>query len=102
MIKEVDEDNDGWISFREFVLIFKKAHDGKLQNEDRKTTAQSCHVSTGVKGAKPFFQGDANGISCASHLSRKEGKSGRTSTKEESIQGESIHVAFVLAVTLFL
>ncbi|XP_022090194.1 EF-hand domain-containing protein D2-like [Acanthaster planci] len=33
MIKEVDEDNDGQISFREFMLIFSKALKGALSTE---------------------------------------------------------------------
>lgn len=33
MIKEVDEDNDGQISYREFLLVFRYAKTGKLQCE---------------------------------------------------------------------
>ena len=33
MIKEVDEDDDGAICFREFLLIFKKAAAGELDLE---------------------------------------------------------------------
>merc|ERR1712136_157739 len=33
MIREVDEDNDGQISFREFLLIFRKADQGELEIE---------------------------------------------------------------------
>ena len=57
MIKEVDEDNDGQISFREFMLIFKKAHDGTLEVEGLRTIANVCDVTQeGVKGAKSFFE----------------------------------------------
>eukprot|EP00118_Oscarella_pearsei_P025602 m.308448 g.308448 ORF g.308448 m.308448 type:complete len:186 (+) comp44023_c0_seq1:66-623(+) len=56
MIKEVDEDNDGQISFREFMLIFDKAMKGELQCEGLAKIANVCDVTTeGVKGAKSFF-----------------------------------------------
>ncbi|XP_069114251.1 EF-hand domain-containing protein D2 homolog isoform X2 [Argopecten irradians] len=61
MIKEVDEDNDGKISFREFLLIFRKARAGELeegsglfnlyQNLDEVDVDKE-----GVKGAKNFFE----------------------------------------------
>ena len=33
MIKEVDEDDDGAISFREFLMIFRKSRAGELDLE---------------------------------------------------------------------
>ncbi|KAL4221288.1 EF-hand domain-containing protein D2 [Mactra antiquata] len=60
MIKEVDEDNDGKISFREFLLIFRKAAAGELE-EDSGLCELYRNVSEidvdkeGVKGAKNFF-----------------------------------------------
>ncbi|XP_065052300.1 EF-hand domain-containing protein D2-like [Rhopilema esculentum] len=57
MIKAVDEDNDGQISFREFMLIFKYAKDGTLQVEGLLKIADCCNVSEeGVSGAKSFFE----------------------------------------------
>jgi hypothetical protein len=45
MIKEVDEDNDDKISFREFLLIFRKAANGELQAEGLATIANSVDVT---------------------------------------------------------
>ena len=45
MIKEVDEDNDGKISFREFLLIFRKAANGELQAEGLTAIANSVDVT---------------------------------------------------------
>ncbi|GFO08242.1 transmembrane protein 185b [Plakobranchus ocellatus] len=61
MIKEVDEDLDNKISFREFLLIFRKAAAGELE-EDSGLLALYRNVeeidvdAEGVKGAKNFFQ----------------------------------------------
>ncbi|GFS04636.1 EF-hand domain-containing protein D2 [Elysia marginata] len=61
MIKEVDEDFDGKINFREFLLIFRKAAAGELE-EDSGLLALYRNVeeidvdAEGVKGAKNFFQ----------------------------------------------
>lgn len=61
MIKEVDEDFDGKINFREFLLIFRKAAAGELE-EDSGLLALYRNVKEidvdveGVKGAKNFFQ----------------------------------------------
>ncbi|XP_003388833.2 PREDICTED: EF-hand domain-containing protein D2-like [Amphimedon queenslandica] len=61
MIKEVDEDHDNQISFREFMLIFKKARDGTLEVDGLKAIAGSCDVAAeGVKGAKSFFEAKVN------------------------------------------
>eukprot|EP00121_Abeoforma_whisleri_P012856 Awhi_evm1s11866 len=39
MIKEVDEDNDGVIAYREFLLIFRYAKSGTLTSEGLKSLA---------------------------------------------------------------
>jgi len=56
----VDEDNDGHISFREFLLIFRKAAAGEL-SEDSGLAALAAQVEVdveevGVGGAKDFFE----------------------------------------------
>ncbi|CAF0980918.1 unnamed protein product [Rotaria sordida] len=68
MIKQVDEDNDGKISFREFLLIFRKAISENSEIENEKTSITSVlqqlyamlveiDVSKeGVGGAKNFFE----------------------------------------------
>ncbi|KAH3821276.1 EF-hand domain-containing protein D2-like [Dreissena polymorpha] len=60
MIKEVDEDFDGKISFREFLLIFRKAAAGELAEDsglaDLYRNVSEIDVDKeGVKGAKNFF-----------------------------------------------
>ncbi|CAB0004683.1 unnamed protein product [Nesidiocoris tenuis] len=60
MIKEVDEDGDNKISFREFMLIFRKAKAGELEEESglsqlAKLTEINV-VEVGVGGAKHFFE----------------------------------------------
>uniref|UniRef100_A0A1B6MN29 EF-hand domain-containing protein n=2 Tax=Graphocephala atropunctata TaxID=36148 RepID=A0A1B6MN29_9HEMI len=60
MIKEVDEDDDNRISFREFLLIFRKAKAGELVEESGLSKlAQLTEISVeevGVGGAKNFFE----------------------------------------------
>ncbi|KAK1129946.1 hypothetical protein K0M31_019640 [Melipona bicolor] len=60
MIQEVDEDGDGRISFREFLLIYRKARAGELEQDSglgqlaRLTEVDVDEV--GVTGAKHFFE----------------------------------------------
>lgn len=60
MIAEVDEDQDGKISFREFLLIYRKARAGELISDSglgqlaRLTEIDVDEV--GVGGAKDFFE----------------------------------------------
>ncbi|XP_043643319.1 EF-hand domain-containing protein D2 homolog [Drosophila teissieri] len=60
MIAEVDEDNDGKISFREFLLIFRKAQAGELDSDSGlNQLARLTEVDVeqvGVSGAKNFFE----------------------------------------------
>uniref|UniRef100_A0A0A9YSP2 EF-hand domain-containing protein CG10641 n=1 Tax=Lygus hesperus TaxID=30085 RepID=A0A0A9YSP2_LYGHE len=60
MIKEVDEDGDNQISFREFMLIFRKAKAGELVEESGLSQLAKLTeidvVEVGVGGAKNFFE----------------------------------------------
>ncbi|RZF36890.1 hypothetical protein LSTR_LSTR004578 [Laodelphax striatellus] len=60
MIKEVDEDQDQKISFREFLLIFRKANAGELEDNDGLSQlAKRTEINVeevGVNGAKSFFE----------------------------------------------
>ncbi|XP_039223263.1 EF-hand domain-containing protein D2 isoform X1 [Crotalus tigris] len=72
MIKEVDEDVDSKLSFREFLLIFRKAAAGELE-EDSGLHALAClseiDVSTeGVKGAKSFFEAKVQAMNVTSRF----------------------------------
>uniref|UniRef100_A0A8C2VXV3 EF-hand domain-containing protein n=1 Tax=Chinchilla lanigera TaxID=34839 RepID=A0A8C2VXV3_CHILA len=70
MIKKVDEDFDGKLSFREFLLIFHKAAAGQLQEDSGlMALAQLSEINValeGVRGAKDFFQAKALALSSAS------------------------------------
>ncbi|XP_021251721.1 EF-hand domain-containing protein D1 [Numida meleagris] len=70
MIKEVDEDFDGKLSFREFLLIFHKAAAGELEEDSGLLTLaklSEIDVSTeGVKGAKNFFEAKVQALSSSS------------------------------------
>ncbi|XP_008303017.1 EF-hand domain-containing protein D2 [Stegastes partitus] len=66
MIKEVDEDLDNKLSFREFLLIFRKAAAGELAEDSGLgvlARLSEIDVSTeGVKGAKTFFEAKVHAI----------------------------------------
>ncbi|XP_037553285.1 EF-hand domain-containing protein D1 [Nematolebias whitei] len=70
MIKEVDEDFDGKLSFREFLLIFHRAAAGELQEESglmALARLSEINVSTeGVMGAKDFFEAKVQALSQSS------------------------------------
>lgn len=60
MIKEVDEDGDNRLSFREFLLVYRKARAGELdENSGLGQLARLTEVDVdkvGVNGAKEFFE----------------------------------------------
>lgn len=64
MIKEIDEDHDNKISFREFMLLFRKAKAGEWDGNnplmnlyEKYMELESIAVEEiGVKGAKSFFE----------------------------------------------
>ncbi|XP_044066929.1 EF-hand domain-containing protein D2 isoform X2 [Siniperca chuatsi] len=66
MMKEVDEDLDNKLSFREFLLIFRKAAAGELAEDSGLSVLArltEIDVSTeGVKGAKTFFEAKVQAI----------------------------------------
>ncbi|KAK0146304.1 EF-hand domain-containing protein D1 [Merluccius polli] len=70
MIKEVDEDFDGKLSYREFLLIFHKAAAGELEEESglmALARLSEIDVSTeGVMGAKDFFEAKMQALSVGS------------------------------------
>ncbi|KAG7479730.1 hypothetical protein JOB18_033799 [Solea senegalensis] len=70
MIREVDEDFDGKLSFREFLLIFRRAAAGELQEESglmALARLSEINVSTeGVMGAKDFFEAKVQALSVGS------------------------------------
>merc|ERR1712002_1424519 len=74
MIKEVDEDNDGKISYREFLLIFRKASLGELQIDGLKRLAELSEIDVGaegVGGAKNFFEAKVNKLNESSKFEKE-------------------------------
>ncbi|KAM3824403.1 EF-hand domain-containing protein D2 isoform 1-T1 [Vipera latastei] len=72
MIKEVDEDVDSKLSFREFLLIFRKAAAGELEEDSglhALARLSEIDVSTeGVKGAKSFFEAKVQAMNVTSRF----------------------------------
>ncbi|KAK2880736.1 hypothetical protein QQF64_008976 [Cirrhinus molitorella] len=70
MIKEVDEDYDGKLSYREFLLIFRRAAAGELQEESGlMALARLSEIdvsSEGVLGARDFFEAKVQALSVRS------------------------------------
>ena len=65
MIREVDEDGDNAISFREFLLIFRKSANGSLTSGGFENIIQNSSVDVdevGVLGAKAFFEAKADQV----------------------------------------
>ena len=105
MIAEIDEDNDGQISFREFLLIFRKVRATRRPPQSRRTQAargelkaegltklatQVNVAEVGTKGAKDFFEAKAAEVAkgskfeaeikvrprCGNTCSRRAGRAG--------------------------
>jgi len=65
MIKEVDEDQDGMITFREFMSIFRKFAAGELVDSNLEYLAKQFEIDVdvvGVKGAKSFFEAKISAV----------------------------------------
>lgn len=69
MIEEVDEDGDGRLSFREFLLVYRKARAGELEvDSGLAQLAKLTEINVdqvGVNGAKEFFEAKVNEGFCA-------------------------------------
>ncbi|KAF7267704.1 hypothetical protein GWI33_019094 [Rhynchophorus ferrugineus] len=91
MIKEVDEDNDGRLSFHEFMMVFRKARAGELEEDSglselvRLTEIDVEKV--GVNGAKEFFQAKINELSKRSKFEDeiREEQNERRRVEEEKV-----------------
>lgn len=64
MIRQVDEDQDNKINFKEFLMIFRKAKNGEFKQSSglQQLFDQVWEIDvaeTGVKGAKNFFEAQA-------------------------------------------
>ncbi|NXX44388.1 EFHD1 protein, partial [Tricholaema leucomelas] len=97
MIKEVDEDFDGKLSFREFLLIFHKAAAGELEEDSGLLTlAKLSEIDVsleGVKGAKNFFEAKVQALSSASKF-EAEIKAEQDERKREEEERKHRRAAF--------
>eukprot|EP01105_Mastigella_eilhardi_P007532 TRINITY_DN18981_c0_g1_i1.p1 TRINITY_DN18981_c0_g1~~TRINITY_DN18981_c0_g1_i1.p1 ORF type:complete len:184 (+),score=61.88 TRINITY_DN18981_c0_g1_i1:38-553(+) len=99
MIKEVDEDNDGEIAYREFLLIFRYAKTGKLQHEGLKAIAESVNVGqVGVGGAKGFFEAKA---AASTDSTAEKDREYREGVKAKNQQKAASRAAFKEKASLF-
>lgn len=97
MIKEVDEDFDGKLSFREFLLIFHKAAAGELEEDSGlMALAKLSEIDValeGVKGAKNFFEAKVQALSSASKF-EAEIKAEQDERKREEEERKHRRAAF--------
>ncbi|XP_031824029.1 EF-hand domain-containing protein D1 [Sarcophilus harrisii] len=86
MIREVDEDLDSKLSFREFLLIFRKAAAGELEEDSGlMCLAKLSEIDVsmeGVKGAKTFFEAKVHVLSVPSKF-ESEVKEEQIARKQE-------------------
>ncbi|XP_025780870.1 EF-hand domain-containing protein D2 [Puma concolor] len=112
MIKEVDEDFDSKLSFREFLLIFRKAAAGELQEDSGLhvlARLSEIDVSTeGVKGAKSFFEAKVQAINVSSRFEeeikaeQEERKKQAEEMKQRKAAFKELHIAVARAQLLAL
>lgn len=97
MIKEVDEDFDGKLSFREFLLIFRRAAAGELQEESglmALARLSEINVSTeGVMGAKDFFEAKMAAASVGSKF-EAEIREEKEERKRQDVEKKQRQAAF--------
>ncbi|XP_056277957.1 EF-hand domain-containing protein D2 [Pseudoliparis swirei] len=97
MMKEVDEDLDNKLSFREFLLIFRKSAAGELSEDSGLgvlARLSEIDVSTeGVKGAKTFFEAKVQAIS-ESNRFETEIRQEQEAKKKELEEQKLRHSAF--------
>lgn len=97
MIKDVDEDFDGTINFREFLLIFKKARDGELSSDcGLSALARLTSIDVGeagVGGAKDFFEAKANELA-KNNKYEEEIKQEQLEKKQEEEERKKRQAAF--------
>ncbi|KAM4627408.1 EF-hand domain-containing protein D1 [Polymixia lowei] len=97
MIKEVDEDFDGKLSYREFLLIFRKAAAGELQEESglmALAKLSEIDVSTeGVMGAKDFFEAKMQALSVGSKF-EAEIREEKEERKRQELERKQRRAAF--------
>merc|ERR1712071_483287 len=89
MIGEVDEDKDGVLNFREFLIIFRKLSKGEFEgrSEDDGLYQLAKLVSVdvteiGVGGAKDFFEAKIKAVNQSSKFEEEVKREQEEKTKE--------------------
>jgi len=105
MIQQVDEDKDGKINFREFLLIFRKAAAGELAEDSGlyEIYQQLEEVDVdkeGVKGAKNFFEAKIETQTRANKF-EIEIKAEQEEKKKEELEKKERRAAFKEKAALF-
>ncbi|XP_046989618.1 EF-hand domain-containing protein D2 homolog [Schistocerca americana] len=104
MIKEVDEDGDDRISFREFLLIFRKAAAGELAEDSglgRLAALTEINVEeVGVTGAKDFFEAKIKEVSRSCKF-EEEIRQEQEARRREEAEREQRRLAFRQKAALF-
>ncbi|XP_076832203.1 EF-hand domain-containing protein D1 isoform X2 [Brachyhypopomus gauderio] len=97
MIQEVDEDYDGKLSYREFLLIFRRAAAGELREESGlMALARLSEISVsaeGVRSARDFFEAKAQVLSVRSTF-EAELREEQEEKKRMEEERKRRHVAF--------
>ncbi|XP_033884019.1 EF-hand domain-containing protein D1 [Acipenser ruthenus] len=97
MIKEVDEDFDGKLSYREFLLIFRRAAAGELEEESgllALARLSEINVSTeGVLGARDFFEAKVQALAVGSKF-EAEMRAEKEERKRQELEKQQRRAAF--------
>ncbi|XP_020787368.2 EF-hand domain-containing protein D2 [Boleophthalmus pectinirostris] len=99
MMKEVDEDLDNKLNFKEFLMIFRKAAAGELaQDSGLEMLARLSEIDVsaeGVKGAKTFFEAKVQAIN-ESNRFEAEIRQEQESKKQQAEEQKQRRAAFKL------
>ncbi|CAF0931104.1 unnamed protein product [Didymodactylos carnosus] len=106
MIKEVDEDHDGMICFREFLLIFRKAASEdtpvELVLHQLYSMLMEIDVSKeGVGGAKNFFEAKAAALTAVGDKYQREIREEQEQRKREEDDKQRRKMTFQNRLALF-
>ena len=105
LIKEVDNDCDGMISLRDFIILFRRRNKGELLPDSATSAIVNIFNATvnvrevGVGGAKAFFEGRAK--LNKSDLAIQEIKSGAEQRKEIKAEKIKRHEQFESKRSMF-
>jgi len=105
MIKQVDEDQDNKINFKEFMMIFRKAKNGELKLDSGlqqlfDSVMEIDVAEAGVKGAKSFFEQQAIN-SCFSNSFEREIRQEQEERRKAEEQRQKKREEFKAKMSIF-